>query len=47
MGKARLKKVLSLIICAVAMFVASISTSMCFVFTFGEPKMPESLYKVD
>lgn len=45
MKKFDFKKHLSLIICAIAMFIASTSTSMCWVLLFGEPKMPESLYK--
>lgn len=46
MKKGNFKKHLSLIICAIAMFIASTSTSMCWIFLFGEPKMPESLYKI-
>jgi hypothetical protein len=41
----KLKKILSLVICSIAMFFAATSTTMCWVFFFGEPEMPKSLYE--
>jgi cyclic lactone autoinducer peptide len=47
MEKTKIKKYVSLILCAVAMFMASTSTTMCTFWLFSEPEMPESLYKTD
>lgn len=41
------KNSLALMLSAIAMLVASTSSSMCRTARFEEPKMPESLYKRD
>ncbi|OOM79579.1 hypothetical protein CLPUN_15270 [Clostridium puniceum] len=42
----KIKSFLALSLSAVAMLVASVSSTMCCTH-FEEPKMPKSLYKVD
>ncbi len=39
------KTTIALVISAVAMFIANISSSMCIFYWFEEVEMPKSLYK--
>lgn len=43
----RVKKFIALLISAIAMFVANMSSSLCFFGLFEEVEMPKSLYKVE
>ena len=43
----KIKNILALNIAAVAMYIAATSSTMCHGWYYEEPKMPESLYKVD
>lgn len=40
-----LKRIIALLVSAVAMFIANISSSMCIVWVWDDIKMPESLLK--
>lgn len=41
----KLKRVIALLVSAVAMFIANMSSSMCMFYWFEEVEMPKSLYK--
>ena len=40
----KLKRIIALLVSAVAMFIANTSSSMCYWLMWDEVKMPESIY---
>ncbi len=42
----RWKRIIALLVSAVAMFIANTSSSMCVAWWFDEVNMPKSLYKM-
>ncbi|AJA46568.1 hypothetical protein CPAST_c04680 [Clostridium pasteurianum DSM 525 = ATCC 6013] len=47
MKSSKIAHKLSLLVCTIAIGIASTSSSMCILWSFSECKMPKSLYKID
>lgn len=45
MKTSKLKRIVALLVSAVAMFIANMSSSMCVFLWFEEAEMPRTLYK--